>query len=204
MKLAARSVVMTVLVVALGFGALWRGTDGLAAFTAEAARRGEILRAPRPLPAATLEDQDGRAFSLQDYRGKLLAVEFIYTRCSTICRELGVAFKQVRDRVPQAMLGSGFALVSISFDPVRDDPRSLQAYGAAFGADGRNWRIARVRDATDLKLLLEAFGVVVIPDGLGGFEHNAAIHLLDRAGRLVSIDDIDEPAAFADRIAQWP
>lgn len=204
MKLAGRGVVMTVLVAILGVGALWRSTDGFAAFTAEAARRAEVLRVPRQLPAAALEDQDGRAFSLQDYRGKLLAVEFIYTRCSTICRELGVAFRQIRDRVPPSMLGSGFAMVSISFDPVRDDPRSLKAYGEAFGADGRHWRVARVRDATDLERLLDAFGVVVIPDGLGGFEHNAAIHLLDRGGRLVSIDDIDEPVAFADRIAQWP
>ena len=204
MKRTGRSVVMTVLVAVLGVGALWRGTDGFASFTAEAARRAEILRAPRPLPAVTLEDQDGRAFRLQDYGGKLLAVEFIYTRCSTVCRALGAAFKRIRDRVPPSLLGSGFALVSISFDSVRDDQRSLKAYGDAFGADGRHWRIARVRDAADLELLLEAFGVIVIPDGLGGFEHNAAIHLLDREGRLASIEDIDAPEAFADRVAQWP
>lgn len=204
MKLPGRSFVMTVLVAVLGVGALCRSTDGFASFTAEAARRAEILRAPRTLPAVALEDQDGHAFSLQDYRGKLLAVEFIYTRCNTICRALGLAFKQIRERVPESMLGSGFALVSISFDTAHDDTHSLRAYGNAFGADGRHWRIARIRDGADVKLLLDAFGVVAIPDGLGGFEHNAAIHLLDRDGRLVSIDDIDQPAAFADRIAQWP
>jgi protein SCO1 len=204
MKRAGRSVVATVLMAVLGIGALWHSTDGFAAFTAEAARRAEILRSPRLLPAAVLEDQDGRTFSLQDYRGKLLAVEFIYTRCSTICRSLGMAFKQIRDHVPQAMLGSDFALLSISFDPTRDDSSSLKAYGDAHGADSRHWRIARVRNAADLQQLLDAFGVVVIPDGLGGFEHNAAIHLLDRNGRLGLISDIDEPVLFADRIAQWP
>lgn len=194
----------TLLVTLLGIGALWHGTDGFAAFTAEAARRAEILRSPRPLPAAVLEDQDGRTFGLQDYRGKLLAVEFIYTRCMTICRTLGIAFRQVRDHVPRRMLGSGFALLSVSFDTVRDDAASLKAYGDAHGADGRHWRIARVRDAADLQQLLDAFGIVVIPDGLGGFEHNAAIHLLDRGGRLALITDIDEPVRFAGRIAQWP
>jgi protein SCO1 len=203
-KRAGRSVVVTVLMTILGIGALWHSTDGFAAFTAEAARRAEILRSPRLLPSAVLEDQDGRTFSLQDYRGKLLAVEFIYTRCSTICRSLGMAFKQIRDHVPQAMLGSDFALLSISFDAARDDTASLKAYSDAHGADSRHWRIARVRNAADLQQLLDAFGVVVIPDGLGGFEHNAAIHLLDRSGRLGLISDIDEPILFADRIAQWP
>jgi protein SCO1 len=203
-KNAGRSVVATVLMTVVGIGALWHSTDGFAAFTAEAARRAEILRAPRSLPAAVLEDQDGRTFSLQDYRGKLLAVEFIYTRCATICRTLGLAFRQISDRVPQAMLGSDLALLSISFDAARDDRPSLKAYGDAHGADSRHWRIARVRNAADLQQLLDAFGVVVIPDGLGGFEHNAAIHLLGRDGRLALISDIDEPVRFAERIAQWP
>jgi protein SCO1 len=203
-KNAGRSVVATVLMTVVGIGALWHSTDGFAAFTAEAARRAEILRAPRSLPAAVLEDQDGRTFSLQDYRGKLLAVEFIYTRCATICRTLGLAFRQISDRVPQAMLGSDLALLSISFDAARDDRPSLKAYGDAHGADSRHWRIARVRNAADLQQLLDAFGVVVIPDGLGGFEHNAAIHLLGRDGRLALISDIDEPVRFAESIAQWP
>ena len=203
MRHAGHSVVMTVLATILGFGVLWGSTDGFASLTAEAARRAEILRAPRPLPAAVLEDQDGRIFSLQDYRGKLLAVEFIYTRCMTICRTLGIAFRQIRDEVPQPVLGSEFALLSISFDSARDDPASLKAYGNAHSADGQNWRVARVSSAADLKLLLDAFGVVVIPDGLGGFEHNAAIHLLDRDGKLALISDIDEPVLFARRIAQW-
>lgn len=197
------SIAAAALATLLGAGVLWWGTDGLQAFTAETARRAQILRAPRALPAAVLEDQDGRTFSLRDYRGRLLAVEFIYTRCTTLCRSLGMAFRQVRDRVPREALERDFALVSISFDPARDDPASLKTYGRAYGADGEHWRIARVGDEAELARLLEAFGIVVIPDGLGGFEHNAAIHLLGRDGRLVQINDIDEPIPFAEGIAKW-
>jgi protein SCO1/2 len=203
MRQLDRSIAATALAILLGVGALWRATDGFGAFTAETARRAEILRSPRPLPAAVLEDQDGRAFALEDYRGRLLAVEFIYTRCTSICRSLGMAFRQIRDRVPQDALGRDFALVSISFDPAQDDPASLKEYGRIHGADGTHWRIARVGDEAELKRLLAAFGIVVIPDGLGGFEHNAAIHLLGRDGRLVHISDINEPLPFAERIATW-
>lgn len=203
MKLAGRSIAIAALVTVLGTVALWRSTDGFTAFTAEGARRAEILRAPRPLPTAVLEDQDGRVFSLQDYRGKLLAVEFIYTRCRTVCSTLGMAFRQIRDQVPQQMLGREIALLSISFDPERDDTGRLKVYGDAFGADGNDWRIARVHHIAELKALLDAFGIVMIPDGLGGFEHNAAIHLIGRDGKLALISDINEPVSFAERIMQW-
>jgi protein SCO1/2 len=203
MKLATRGVVIGTLVSALGIGLLWRGTDGFSAFTAETARRVALLRAPRSLPAAVLEDQDGHIFGLQDYRGRLLAVEFIYTRCNTVCSTLGMAFRQIREHVPQHAFERDFALLSISFDTEADAPRRLKAYGDAYGADGRHWRVARVRNSAELKPLLDAFGIIVIADGLGGFEHNAAIHLLGRDGRLASISDINEPIPFAETLMQW-
>ena len=202
MKAGNAGLVATALVTLLGVGVFWSGTDGFTAFTAETARRADVLRSPRSLPAAALEDQDGRRFSLQDYQGRLLAVEFIYTRCTTLCRSLGMAFRQVRERLPARALGGDVVLLSISFDAARDDPASLKAYGQAFGADGAHWRIARIHNPADVAPLLAAFGVVVIADGLGGFEHNAAIHLLGRDGRLAQISDIDQPVAFADRIAK--
>ncbi|MCC7082402.1 MAG: SCO family protein [Burkholderiales bacterium] len=172
------------------------GTDGWRAFTSETARREQVLRNPRPLPAVVLEDQDGRTFELSDYRGRSVAVEFIYTRCQSICRSLGMAFRQIRDAIAPQRLEHELALLSISFDSVHDDVPALAAWASAHGADGRHWRVARVRDPAQLGPLLEAFGVVVIADGLGGYEHNAAIHLLDRDGRLVRIDDIDTPQRF--------
>jgi len=202
LKFGQRSVAATALVTILGVGALWWGTDGFSAFTTETARRVEILRSPRQLPDVVLEDQDGRAFRLQDYQGRLLAVEFIYTRCPTLCRSLGMAFKQIRDRAPPQALGRDFALVSISFDQ-KDDPTSLKEYGRTYDADGTYWRISRVRSAADIKPLLDAFGIVVIPDGLGGFEHNAAIHLVGRNGRLERISDINEPVLFAKQMKAW-
>ncbi len=202
MKAGKAGLVATGLATLLGIGVFWAGTDGFTAFTAETARRADILRTPRSLPAAALEDQDGLRFSLQDYQGRLLAVEFIYTRCATICRSLGMAFRQVRERLPAQALGRDVVLLSISFDVARDDPASLKAYGQAYGADGTHWRIARIHQQADVAPLLAAFGIVVIADGLGGFEHNAAIHLLGRDGKLAQISDLDQPVAFADRISK--
>lgn len=191
----SRTLNISVLVTLIALAVYWWGTDGFRAYTAETARRERVLLDPRPLPAVTLEDQDGRRFGFEDYRGRLVAVEFIYTRCETICRSLGTAFRQIRDNVPAERLGRDFALLTVSFDP-QDDRAALQRYARAHGADGTHWRIARVPNAAAIRALLDAFGVIALPDGLGGYEHNAAIHLLDRDGRLVRISDIEEPRSF--------
>lgn len=195
-----RAVAASLLAAVLGGSLLWFGTDGLAAFTSEGARRNAVASQPRPVPAVLLEDQDGHLFQLQDYRDRLVAVEFIYTRCATVCSALGAGFRQIRDQIPATALGRRFVLVSISFDPQSDTPGRLKAYAGRYGADGRAWRVARVSRQADLKPMLDAFGITVIPDGLGGFEHNAAIHLLDRSGRLALIADYDAPLAFAARV----
>ena len=50
--------------------------------------------------------------------------------------------------------------------------------------------------------LPNGLSVVVIPDRFGGFEHNAAIHLVGRDGRLVEISDLDQPLAFAGKVRE--
>lgn len=201
MRYPARNYGAAVLVALLGTGVLGWGSSGFTAFTAEAARRQEILQAPRPVPAVALEDQDGRAFRLQDYAGRLLAVEFMYTRCDSICYGLGMSFRQIRERIARHPAAHDLALLSISFDGQRDDPARLREYGRTFGADGGQWRLARVKDESGLAALLKAFGIVAIADGRGGFEHNAAIHLVGRDGRLKEISDLDAVTAFVDSVS---
>lgn len=199
-----RPLIATLAVCAAALAVFAWGTDGFSAFTAEAARRQQVLRQPRPVPAVVLQDQSGRTFTLADLRGRQVALEFIYVRCQSLCRSLGAAFAQIRASLEDGAAGRDLVLLSISFDPRSDDVAALRAWAAREGADGERWRVARPLDARQTGALLEAFGVVVLPDGLGGFEHNAAIHLLDRAGRLVRISDIEAPQDFVAALAPPP
>jgi protein SCO1 len=168
-------------------GALFAsGTDGFRALTTEQARRLAIEQSPRAIPAVALEDQDGHPFALGDYRGRAVAVNFVYTQCASVCGLLSSGFQLIHE----AATDPGVQLVSISFDP-RDTPSRLSEYGSHFGADGRSWRFARVRDTTDIPMLLKTFGIVVIPDGNGDFQHNAAVHVIDAKGRLSRVLDAD-------------
>lgn len=164
-----------------GLAALWWGTDGGQALTAETARRLEIAASPRTLPDVELRDQKGAAASLSDYRGAPLLVEFIYTTCPDICLALGTAFEQV-DRAAPAFV----RLLSVSFDPA-DGTQELGWFAERYGAEPPRWRVARVADDAARSALMERAGVVVIPDGLGGFVHNAGLYLVDGEGRLTRV-----------------
>ena len=63
-----------------------------------------------------------------------------------------------------------------------------------------------MRDPRDLGTLLETFGIVVIPDGAGDFQHNAAIHLLRTDGRLARVLDADATPTDLTRAVTipWP
>jgi protein SCO1/2 len=83
-------------------------------------------------------------------------------------------------------------LLSVSFDP-DDDAGFLRGFEESRHLDAQRWRIARADGATRA-LLLQRFGIVAVRDPFGGWRHNAALHVVDADGVLVSIVAIDEPA----------
>jgi protein SCO1 len=187
------------IVAAGGIAALAWETDGFRVVTNAGARQLSIERNPLLLPDVRLVDQDGHAFSLRSYEGRPVLVDFIYTRCPTLCGVLGDDFHRVLQLTAGA--GAPIDLLSISFDPKNDDREALQLYGDRYGAKAPRWRIARPADERGLAELMQSFGVVVIPDGAGGFIHNSAVYLIDTRGRLARILDPDSaPQLFADAL----
>lgn len=182
-------------VAVAGFVALWQATDGLAAFTTEAARRLAIARAPVRVPATDILTSDGESRLLPDGARPLL-VEFIYTSCPTICTALGQEFLQIQSALSRRGLADRVSLVSLSFDLERDTPAMLGEYGKFHGSDPAVWTIGRPRHQQDLARVLGAFGVTVVADGEDGFVHNAAIHYVGRDGRLSRIFDLGDVDAI--------
>ncbi len=179
------------LVTAIGLAALWLGTDGGRALTSETARRLTVARAPQPVPDALLETMEAEPLALHPGPGQVTIIEFIYTTCPTICQSAGADFARLRDAAVVAGIAHRLRLISLSFDPETDNPALLAAYGEMHGADGTIWTVARPKPSA-LPELLDSFGVTALPDGWGGFVHNAAIHLINDQGRLASITDIDD------------
>ena len=200
---------MTSLAIAVlgGLSASWL-TEGFEVWTAEGARRRAVIEAPVTAPPATLLGAGLTGQSLHGLLaspGRVSLVSFIYTRCPSVCLTLGSSFQQLQTAVSGPAMDradisadSGIQLLSISFDPAHDDIDQLGRYASVWRADPRHWRIATVPDAAQLQRLLQAWQVVVIPDALGGYEHNAALLVIDERGRLVRIfDEADSATALA-------
>jgi protein SCO1/2 len=66
-------------------------------------------------------------------KGKVVAVQFIFTTCTTICPPLGATFARVQKELGERA-GRDVRLISVSVDPVTDTPERLKAWGAKFHA----------------------------------------------------------------------
>ncbi len=187
-------------VLLLGGGVLWSATDGFRALTDEAARRLHAAQMRPELPAFMLEDMQGRELHLGRGGGeKVTLVGFIYTTCPTICQTAGSDFAQLRDRLRDARLDGKVRLLSVSFDPVRDDPQQMRTYAKQHGADGAVWAIARPLPEA-VPVVTSSFGVRVIADEWGGYQHNSAVHMVDTKGRLTGIFDTDDFDGILDAV----
>lgn len=186
-----RTLLATATILGAGTSAFLAETEGLAAFTSEAGRRLAVARSPIPLPPVALRDGWGVRLQLPA-TGRPLLVELVYTNCPSLCASLGASFARIQEGLERVGAASAMQLLSVSFDPARDGPAELRAYALAHGADPVRWRVAAPVSEPELRALLDALQVVVIPDGEGGFVHNAALHLIDRQGRLAAILDPEE------------
>jgi protein SCO1/2 len=193
-----RTVLASACLALLAYASAHALTHDFQVWTAEGARRLEVALHPVAPPTVELSLAAGANQRLDallaDGRSATI-VDFIYTRCTTVCLTLGNTFQQMQAALltdKPAGTKAQVRLLSISFDAAHDTPLNLQRYAARMNADARVWRFASPRATEDLAQLLTPYQVVVIPDGLGGYEHNAALLVMDPVGRLMRIFDYAE------------
>lgn len=189
-----RTLLTSLLILAAGVAAFATATDGFRAFTSETVRRNDVRDHPRAVPAVPLQTAAGQLINFASLRGRWVLVDFIYTRCVTYCSVQGNEFARLQGRLAVPIAQNRAVLLSVSFDPSHDGPVQLAAYQQRSGDRGAGWIAARPTNAADLASLLQVFGVTAVPDNFGGYVHNAAIAVVDPAGRLVAIVDWNAPA----------
>ena len=91
------------------------------------------------IPDIQLLDQNGRKihFYTDLVKGQTVAINFIFTTCTTICPPLGATFARVQKELGDKV-GRDVHFISISVDPATDTPERLKAWGAKFHA-GDGW-----------------------------------------------------------------
>jgi protein SCO1/2 len=156
------------------------------------ARRLQLLEAPHAtvqpgdaVPDFTLTDQTGRLVALSQWAGKVVAVTFVYTSCPLpdYCFRLSNNFSQLNQRFASRM-GRDLVLLSISFDPVHDQPTVLAKYASTWKADPESWHFL-TGPLDEVKVVSRQFGLNFWPDE-GYFTHSLHTLVIDRRGRLAA------------------
>jgi protein SCO1 len=109
------------------------------------------------IPDVEVLDQDGnvRHFYSDLIKGKIVAVNFIFTNCTTICPPLGATFARVQRELGDKV-GKDVYFISVSVDPLTDTPERLKAWGAKFNA-GPGWTFV-TGNKEQIDRLLRALG----------------------------------------------
>jgi len=103
--------------------------------------REDVAQVGNVVPDFALTDQDGKRINLKDYRGKALAITFIYSRCPlpTYCILMSKNFSDAANQLKQnPEMKDKIRLLSVSFDPNTDTPEKLKQYGQSYqGKDAK-------------------------------------------------------------------
>ncbi len=151
------------------------------------------LHLPAPgdeVPDFSFTNQSSKHISLKQYRGHVLLVTFIYTRCPfpDFCPRMTSNFAEIYKQLAPNPALAGAHLLSLSFDPDHDTPKVLRDYGfsAAHTLDPTlfvHWEFA-APSVADLPKIADFFALTVKPEG-GLITHNLSTAVIGPDGKIV-------------------
>jgi protein SCO1/2 len=163
-----------------------------------------VAREPAPplpvyetLPPFRLVDHTGAEVTPESLRGHVTIVDFVFTRCDTICPVLSAKMRRVQDQTLD--VAEAVKIVSFSVDPEYDRPEILAAYARNLGADERRWRFVTSPSGSraDLEPIAAAFMVTMDrsgdrPTGAPNIWHSSYFFLVDQELRVRGFYDSDD------------
>jgi protein SCO1 len=146
------------------------------------AEEGERLSKIGPAPAFELTTQDGRRLSLDELRGKVVAVTFVYTSCADACPLLTAKMAGL-----QGELGKDFGpkifFISITVDPDRDTPEVLTRYAQNHGADLNGWAFL-TGTSDEIRSVTRQYGIFYQKQPASDIDHTFLTSVVDQRGIL--------------------
>lgn len=135
-----------------------------------------------PAPAFALDSARGQRVTLADLHGKVLALTFVFTTCSSSCPILTAKLVEI-GRSLGSDFGPRVAFVAISVDPLNDTPARLRDYAAAHRADVPGWFFLTGTPG-EIGEVLRRYGAFARKTEGGSVDHLFLTSLIDRTGRL--------------------
>lgn len=108
------------------------------------------------IPNVKVYDQNGQTldFYTDLIKGRNVAINFIFTTCTTVCPVLTATFRRVQLELEKSQ--SDIKLISVSVDPTVDTPERLRDFADKFKA-GPGWTFV-TGEKTEIDSLLQRLG----------------------------------------------
>ncbi len=145
----------------------------------------KIVPVGQLVPDFTLTDQMQHATHLAQFRGKVVALTFAYSRCPNpnYCFRLSNNLSQLSRRFHDTT-GRDLVLVTIVIDPDEDQGKALERYADTWKADPEKWHFLTGKLA-DVRAVAELFGMDFWKDE-GFLTHSFHTVVIDPEGRLAA------------------
>ncbi len=142
----------------------------------------ETIKIGDPVPDFSLTSETGKSVRLADLHGKVVAINFLYTRCPLpdVCPRLAANFATLQRRFADRM-GADLVFLSVTVDPDFDTPIILAEYAKRWGAKSPGWHFL----TGDVSRIAASLGEVYWTDE-GSIGHNSTTSIVDRNGRLAA------------------
>jgi protein SCO1 len=137
-------------------------------------------------PAFELQNADGRIVTLDSLHGKIIVLNFIYTRCPDVCPLHSEKIAEIQKMINITPMKEQVQFISVTTDPDNDGPVVLRSYGRLHGLDSVNWEFLTKKnsDPEDVTRKLAArfgHGFDKTKDGMQ--IHGIVTHVIDQNGR---------------------
>jgi protein SCO1 len=151
-----------------------------------------------------LTDQNGQPVKMADFKGRVLIVNFIYSRCPGPCPAQTSQMAAMR-KAMTAEQRAKIALVSITLDPAYDTPERLKAFADRRGAD---WPFLG-GSPEKVNAVKEGFLIESGPGKSQPIDHWVGVYLFNADGVLIRRfsglnEDMSQVADYAMQIAAPP
>ena len=145
------------------------------------------------VPDFALLNQSGKMIRLDQFKGRVVLMTFIYTRCTLadFCPRMSRNFAEIdKALAADSELYAKTHLLSVSFDPTYDTPAVLKSYGGAYTGEYTKEKFAHWDFAApplkELPEMTEFFDVGVMPGENKSLTHSLSTVLIGKDGKVVA------------------
>jgi len=141
-------------------------------------------------PKFSLSDADGKVVMLDEFKGKIVVLFFVYASCTDVCPLHAEKIAEVQTKINASPMKDMVQFVSVTTDPVKDDNKVMRSYDEWHGLDASNWTfLTRNPGAAEASTrdLAKKFGLRFTPSEDGEVQTHAAVtYIVDREGMLAA------------------